>query len=100
MHVKPILMAANLSRKPDFVETRVAHPIQFRSPRRELEFCMDRTIGRPSRPFIRFLISFLILVPSALAQQPQSQPPTPTPAQAPAEKPKEGKDGQDKQTPD
>jgi hypothetical protein len=53
-----------------------------------------------SRLFIRFLISFLILVPSALAQQPQSQPPTPTPAQAPAEKPKEGKDGQDKKTPD
>jgi hypothetical protein len=61
---------------------------------------MDRTSWRPSRLFIRFLISFLALVPSGSAQQPQSQPPPPTPVQSPAERPKEGKDDQDKKTND
>lgn len=65
-----------------------------------MEFCMDRTSGRPSRLFIRFLISFLALVPSGLAQRLQSEPPSPTPAQSPAQKPKEGKDEQDKQPAD
>ena len=61
---------------------------------------MDRTIGRPSRLFMRFLIWFVVLVPPALAQQPEPQPPPPNSAQTPAEKPKEKKDVQDKKTPD
>jgi hypothetical protein len=58
------------------------------------------TFGRPSHLFLRILIVLVFIVPSTLAQQPQSQPPAPAPAESQADKSKNGKEEQDKKTAD
>src|SRR5579863_2622128 len=98
--MKPFRKGANLNREHGFLETRSAHFRKNRSLRRELKFCLDCTIGRPSYLFLRILIALAFLAPTALAQQPQQQPPVPTPAESQTDKPKEAKDDQDKKTPD
>jgi hypothetical protein len=62
---------------------------------------VDSTFGRPScHSFPRILIVLVFMVPSTLAQQPQSQPPAPVPVESQADKNKNGKEEQDKKTAD
>ena len=50
--------------------------------------------------FLRILIVFLFLVPSAFGQLPQPQPPTPAPADSQTDKSKEAREEKDKKTTD
>ncbi|MGB7614661.1 MAG: hypothetical protein WBL56_19055, partial [Candidatus Acidiferrum sp.] len=59
----------------------------------------DGTVGRPGQVCLRFIIVLLFLAPSALAQQSQAPPPSTPPADSQTDKPKDGKDDQDKKTP-